>query len=513
MLVVLSLTATGLPSRILPLKWPSSISPLGLSNFETQARRLRYQALGRACMEDGCNVLFLAHHSDDHVETILMRLATGHKGAGLSGISSASSIPECWGMHGVHQSSRHEEGAATMHSQKRYISSSIDPLEQCQQHSPTPEDKFEIGGIQMIRPLLAFGKRQLVATCQAESVPWEEDITNGDVTQTFRNTARRLLLNDRLPQALCKDSLQGLATRSTVKGRGIAAAAKSYFKLCEIDLFEARSGLLRVRMPTIIKPEDYGLVNDVATCRRVAAVLVRLLAKLVSPLEEIPLEHLRSATEAIFPDLINQQYLVFDRCSQVSNCTTGGVHFRRVAKRLCWSKPSESRTLGLNEAPSHTLDHDFIWSLSRQAYPSPLKPWNVPISVGFSPWTLWDGRYWIRVLNANSESVVVRSLRANDLTHLRAILPKESWQNLHNLLAEVAPGKIRYTLPIVAAADDRNTGPGEVFVLPTLGPAGRLRRDLRVEVRYKAIDHLWKDKYGNQAGLDLDIRAIKTWHD
>ena len=67
------------------------------------------------CAANGCSHLFVAHHADDQIETFLMRLA---RGSGVDGL------------------------AAMAPSIRR-------------------------DGIVLARPLLAFGKAQLVATCRA----------------------------------------------------------------------------------------------------------------------------------------------------------------------------------------------------------------------------------------------------------------------------------------------------------------------------------------------------------
>ncbi len=96
--------------KVLTLQWPKDINPSELTQFESQARKLRYQALGTACREHGIGSLLLGHHADDQAETVLMRLAQGQKASGLRGISPSGEIPECWGMHGVHLSGAMEAG-------------------------------------------------------------------------------------------------------------------------------------------------------------------------------------------------------------------------------------------------------------------------------------------------------------------------------------------------------------------------------------------------------------------
>lgn len=55
-------------------------------NLQALARTLRYQAFHRVASQFGANHLALAHHADDQVETVLMRLIRGTGPSGLAGI-------------------------------------------------------------------------------------------------------------------------------------------------------------------------------------------------------------------------------------------------------------------------------------------------------------------------------------------------------------------------------------------------------------------------------------------
>src|ERR1700761_8273989 len=96
-LVGRQLGSMGIEHQILNLDWKGHGEPSGLSNLESIARRLRYQALGRACRDRGINSLLLAHHRDDQAETVLARLISEYRGTGLKGMRSKAAIPECEG--------------------------------------------------------------------------------------------------------------------------------------------------------------------------------------------------------------------------------------------------------------------------------------------------------------------------------------------------------------------------------------------------------------------------------
>ena len=56
----------------------------GGGGLEAEARRMRYESLGRIASEEGAAGVVLAHHLDDQVETVLMRMICGTSIEGLS---------------------------------------------------------------------------------------------------------------------------------------------------------------------------------------------------------------------------------------------------------------------------------------------------------------------------------------------------------------------------------------------------------------------------------------------
>ena len=57
-------------------------------SLETAARELRYRAFAEMAEEKGCRRMFLAHHADDRVETVLINLFRGTGAKGLAGIDA-----------------------------------------------------------------------------------------------------------------------------------------------------------------------------------------------------------------------------------------------------------------------------------------------------------------------------------------------------------------------------------------------------------------------------------------
>lgn len=104
------------------------------SNVEAQARAARYGLLGKWCVEHGCPALYVGHTLEDQAETFLIRLGRGSGLDGLSCMQSVASVP----LEAVHQ-------------------------------------------VQLMRPLLSFGREALRRFLQERKVDWFEDPMNRDV--------------------------------------------------------------------------------------------------------------------------------------------------------------------------------------------------------------------------------------------------------------------------------------------------------------------------------------------
>lgn len=93
-------------------------------NLQAEARKARYTLLAREADRLGGALILTAHHADDQLETMLMRLARGSGVAGLSGI-------------------RHRNG-------------------------------------DIVRPLLGFSRRELEEICRSADIDWVRDPSNED---------------------------------------------------------------------------------------------------------------------------------------------------------------------------------------------------------------------------------------------------------------------------------------------------------------------------------------------
>ncbi|KAH0545590.1 hypothetical protein FGG08_000421 [Glutinoglossum americanum] len=469
-------------AKILTVHWPEGVEPATLPNFESLARRLRYQALGKACRQYGISSLLLAHHEDDQAETVLMRLTNGHRGMGLAGIKPASNIPECWGMHGVHQS-------GALDKRGHFLGASTESTDTCNRDI-NGTVLVEGGGVTIHRPLLRFSKDRLIATCLNADTPWFEDHTNENPTLTFRNTIRQLLKPGNLPQALQKPSLLAMSWKKREEEVAMRARIEKRLSASEVK-FDIRSGKLIIRLrrdvlrkkPKSEVPEEYK-EHLQRYLRNIATFLLRRFLEIVSPLESIPLAELRVAARIIFPE-------AFENPETRDQPGINPAEAFTIASVSCRKITPENIAVGQRRKESDYQEHG--WVLMRQPYrksePFPViaippeKRFKESDSASRGSWHLWDGRYWIRVYNHTNKLAIVRPLEPADLKPFRNSLPTWSRQSFNNTLSAAAPDKIRWTLPALATES-------EVVALPTLGFAVQKEeyRGLRWQIRYKKVD-------------------------
>jgi len=146
---------------------------LGPETTETEARRARYAWLHDVQRRRGAKYIVTAHHEDDQVETILLRGLRGSAPAGLAGIS--------------------------------------------------PRGR---GGL--VRPLLPFTRRELVAHVAEHGLPVYEDPANRDPRhlRSWVRTTLLPLLNERLGARLRRDLLE--------QGRHAASDRRAWDRMLDI---------------------------------------------------------------------------------------------------------------------------------------------------------------------------------------------------------------------------------------------------------------------------------------
>ncbi|TVY15341.1 putative tRNA(Ile)-lysidine synthase, partial [Lachnellula arida] len=434
----------GLKTSILKIEWPTSDKPAEMPNFESLARKYRYQIIGKACRDHGINSLFLAHHEDDQAETVMMRLINGHKRLGLVGIKPDSEIPECYGIHGVHESG----GIPLKPWRGRKAPSQHKQDQPLQNLALIPQPIPETGGIRLYRPFLDFGKERLIATCQTEGMEWFEDHTNLDPTLTSRNAIRHLYKSHTMPAALTKPALLGLSDRCRELASTQLETAEWCLSQCSIKRFDTRSGVLNVQFNDMNDSAIPPLTNK----KLVAANVLKRIIMLVTPQEHVQTSVLRSTLKRVFPKLWPSEELD----SEPRTFTVAGVQFKRL-----------------------TDGAKCEWFISRQPHIStamPLISFPPSKKSAWSDWTLYDGRYWIRMQHHCKVPLVLRPYRQQDHNMFKKSLPIKMRNPLHELLKEIAPVELRYTLPAIFGPGD--DGKAVVLALPTLNVGSRKGENL-----------------------------------
>ena len=179
----------GLEIAILDADIPSIAKERGQS-IEEAAREVRYAFFAELMEKRNIPLLLTAHHADDHLETVLFRIA---RGTGLSGLCGIA-----------------------------------------------PIRPFAVG--QLARPLLCFSKQEILQYCKDQGLDFVTDSTNTDTTYA-RNRIRAEILptmqslyadasyrSVRMSADLCEDEncLQQLATafvEENTTARGISVKA------------------------------------------------------------------------------------------------------------------------------------------------------------------------------------------------------------------------------------------------------------------------------------------------
>lgn len=501
------------------MNWPDGVDPNQLGDLESQARALRYQALGKACQSLGIRALFTAHHLDDNIETVLLRLTAGQRSPlGLRGMGEIAHIPECHGMYGVAESGEINYLSPTT-LQKR--------LQMGHHVLPTAN-----GGVFLFRPFLRDPKSKLLATCRSQGIPFVDDPSNSDITYTERNTVRYLLSSGVLPGALQAPSIMGFIEKCRNVAQRHIEDAKKLFDTFDVLRFDASAGTVLINFPYVQPGSD----TDVLT----QALALRQVLDVVSPAAQnaTPPSKLRSSAEKIFSASTTSS----DAPLQ-STFTIGGVKFEPVQVKPKSKSffPGKKRLADYTKREFEKLEsgeglQPNTWLLTRQLFskklPKPvttfkihLRQWPLTSSL-WSQWQLWDNRFWIRVCAERTDtfladprsptqghtpdlSLVVRPLEEHDIPATqemyakyrrlhRQLLPQQELDPAYTyyqwsaLLKASAPGRLRFTLPIIAEEGD----PQRVYGVPTIGKGFPIHYSLRVKNKQQVeeVQH-WQIKW------------------
>ena len=474
-----------IPATIIPLTWPEyNDQDSHARRFESDARRLRYQALGQACNEHKIEKLLVAHHADDQAETVLMRLMNMRWRSGLQGMQAADWIPECYGMHGVYHS-------GVMQMNKNL------PMQ------------VERGGIQILRPLLRFRKDRLITTCESHQIPWAEDKSNQDHTLTLRNAIRHVFKEHRLPEALSFEAL--LALGDEMKGRVehhkdvVERLLKTREVICKLDV---QTGSLSVRFPPAFTLLGRPIISeqDVDEVRNTAYMLLVRIAGFVDFRDNTSIGKLSGVVSAVWPELRHDSKNVPDATNPSASVCAFGLFWRK------WNQPNPPHLPKSVSGMVNPMD----WLVSRQPPEShelgrtglrleyPPMPATVPLiptpDTSLPRWRLFD-RWWFQVRNlTQTHTIVLRFVTDEELLTLTTrnkgssrVPDDDPYYNIKACLNLVKPALLRRNLPALFLVTPE--GQEELLAVPTLGVKTIYPKDGSFpnppclwDVRYKKID-------------------------
>ncbi|KAH7080517.1 PP-loop family-domain-containing protein [Paraphoma chrysanthemicola] len=498
-------------SSILTITWPENVEMRGHVRFEAMARTYRYQALGRACRERKIQAMMLAHHADDQAETVMMRLANKRLRTGLKGMLPAEWIPECDGIYGVHHSGKKQRADSSL-------------------NIPFP---VEQGGIRILRPLLAIEKARLIATCEEQRVHWAEDKSNHDRTLTGRNAIRHINKNHKLPEAL---SVQALVDVSLYMQKRISEC-RSYaawlYDECLMKL-DIQTGSLLVRFPPFASLLERPIVTqqDKIEARDKAYCLIEKVAELVTAKPKAALGQLAARIDSIYPEFLTaeeqKELIAANEVHFRDNFTVSHVWWRK------WEKPSPFEDSGIpSEDFGSSAPHPKEWLLTRQTlgdgeakrfqlvvHPSQTQMQTSSLnpaetSESIENVQLFDGRFWIKLVNYTHDNLIVRTFQKEDMVHLPStqvtkggtlknagVIPDRF---ITAAFALLKPADLRFTLPAVFRIDS-STGQESLLGFPTLNVRmngfGAPEGVCDWSVRYKKLD------YGTRSAGDIIVPGM-----
>ncbi|OAP57240.1 tRNA(Ile)-lysidine synthetase [Fonsecaea erecta] len=468
----------GVESKILEIQWPNTNDPASTTDFELKARRARYRLIADAAIQREINHLFLGHHQDDQVETVLMRLVrnSGTSFLGLQGMSQYSTIPCCEDIRGANEVKEYTNSTQWLHlvgSQVNRETVSSNAINYGKNVTPSAP-----GGLRIYRPLLPFPKSAIIDFCNTNRIPHVQDTTNYDPTLTLRNAVRYMRSHYVLPKALQGPSILELRQSSCRSVASLVARGEQILQGLRVLAFDLRSGRMTVQVLS-------AFVSSCESDPEAGAFALARLTSVVSPQS-------RDDGQTLVPRHNLEQFLDKNRSHSQERVTIQQVLLEKVdtklnaSKQSCTFSPKIKRQsdFGRNSAD----EGGTVWTLSRP----PMRLTELTLTTrGFSPrprpsrvgneganltarakltkkhrqaelwseWILWDHRYWVRVRTENAKAlsqVHIRAYTESDVQRVHARLLNTS-SELQSILAEAGPVSVFPTLNITVDKGDPMT--------------------------------------------------------
>lgn len=329
----------GVQHNVIPLDYKNRSVHL-ITNFEEVARTMRYEAFRNLGQDLLVSHLFVAHNYNDQLETCMQRIRLQSTVFGLKGLKYRSLIP-------------------------------IPPKAPYAYETP----------IRIIRPLLDFSKKDIIATCTENSIDWFEDYTNKDIHLTDRNLFR-YFLNEYIPEKLKEDPDSDLKLISEEKisdtlsktdqlvtsiQAQVRRLGKQLVHENKLRIFY-NSGVMKLELSRDLFRDNSELV------------IARLLFETLYPI---------SATTNYFWTFSKVLNSLVPRLMAVVESNDLQPRKMTYLNLLFQIKPTE-KGLNIRLSRQPIAKHE-ISRVSQQ----------VPVSVkGPSDWVLFDGRFWLRFRTA-----------------------------------------------------------------------------------------------------------------
>lgn len=189
------------------------VAPKAGEGLEAAARRARYAALANLCRNVGAGLLLFAHHLDDQVETVLLRL---FRGSGVHGLSGMPAMRE------LDMSAADDDGMGEAIADGR-----------AEGRDRSHDDLRSRRAVILLRPWLDVPRDEIDAYCEANGLSWIDDPSNID-PRYARNALRA-----QMPALLA--AFPGLRGNVTQAAAHFAEAAS----MIDRQAAEALAGLLR----------------------------------------------------------------------------------------------------------------------------------------------------------------------------------------------------------------------------------------------------------------------------
>ena len=468
-------------ASISTIAWPPGIDPANLKGFETQARDLRFQTLGHACRTHRVWSLLFGHHAHDVHENLLMRLVTIGTGAsGLTGTRESDPIAACDGGYAISRSGEFDPAPTA----------GLDPV-----LGP------EAGGVYVHRPLLAFPKERLIATCRAAGLPWVEDETNANVELTQRNAVRKIVASGQLPRALQLPAMTVTSETCRRNNDVIIDLSLELFRACRIELFDMHAGTLTVQVPApdLVFGRDFASAWSQRAQMMVLSSFVRFLAEMVAPRTSL----VRKSFEHIIESMFSMGHSGPRKAPR--SCSTADTMFL-----LCDYQSERLRGFRrwvVHRSPYSSAQHRAIDMMIPRNYTEQRHQENWEFK-------LWDGRFWIRVHNRSNRGLVMKPTTAAALkSFAHSKKSKEGGKLLSLVLRQVAPYTIKETIPTLQLGGDReNPDETRIVALPTLGIArADYVRWVNWQVHYKMVDPLLMEGLERVKFMPWKARPGGSW--